>query len=806
MPLARKLAGPLIRAGLTWAGRRRLSRVRGVFEVSGIDGPIKVIRDRWGVPHIYAGSVPDAFFAQGFVHAQDRFFQMDLRRRLATGRLGEAFGPGPLRTDKLARTLGLGRLGESDVTTATPEALEAVKAYTAGVNAWTSRRAWKPPIEFTLLGYRPDPWTLADSFSFARLMTWQLAFGWHSELVRARLIEAVGPKQAAEWVISYPPESPITLAAARARAGTASVALGTGAAGGTGAPGELGAGDAPGESGAAGGLPASNAWAVAGSRTETGHPILCNDPHLFVSSPSVWYEIHLVAPGLNVIGASLPGLPSVLIGHNGRIAWGITAAFTDCQDLFAERFHPERSHQYQFKGSWLVADARREEITVKGEDAPVAHEVLTTRHGPIVFEGPEGSETKYALRASALEGPGDVAGLIALNRASNWGQFNSALNSIRSAQLNIVYADIEGNIGYRLTGRVPIRAQGHGLVPAPGWTGDHEWIGWIPDHEMPAGLNPQDGLIVSANNRVAGDDYSHFLGEIWLNGYRARRVTDVLSSVPRIGFDTCRSLHMDVLCTPALELAGLLKGLSPADPDVQMALETLLSWDGRLLRNSTAAAIYEVLRHRLIRNLLEPAVGKELADGLTGVGVDNFLAPGNDFYSNDTTAALRILKDPDSTWLERAGGRDALLERSLQEAVQYLRSRLGASSRRWRWGRLHHVRFSHPIGLRPPFESVFDRGPFESGGDMDTPMQTGIAPNRPFDARAACPSYRQIIDLGDVSRSVAVHAPGQSGQLGSRHYDDLIPLWLRGDYHPMLWTREQIDANASARMELRPRA
>ncbi|MBI4306402.1 MAG: penicillin acylase family protein [Chloroflexi bacterium] len=786
MALARRLAGPLIRAGITWIGRRRLPRLRGTLELQGVRGPVELVRDRWGVPHIYAGSTADAFFAQGFVHAQDRLFQMDLRRRLATGRLCEAFGPGPLRTDRLARTLGLGRLGESDCKNSPAEIVETFDAYTAGVNACLSQPGWKLPVEFSLLGYRPSPWSLSDSFSFARLMTWQLAFGWHSELVRARLIEKVGHVQAAEWDISYPKPSPITLAELLAPVGSG-----------------LPAGSA-GESEVTGGPGASNAWAVAGSRTETGKPILCNDPHLFVASPSVWYEVHLVAPGLNVTGASLPGLPTVLIGHNERIAWGITAAFTDCQDLFAERFHAERPHQYQYQGDWLVADVRQEQINVKGQDEPVRHDVVSTRHGPVIFEGEERSGIRYALSASALEGPGDAAGLLALNRASSWQEFNGALNDIRSAQLNIVYADIEGNIGYRLTGRVPVRAGGDGLLPTPGWTGEHEWTGWIPDGEMPSALNPRSGFLVSANNRIAGDGYPHYLGSIWLNGYRAMRVTEVLESAPTVSFETCKSLHADVTCPPAREFVRLLGSMETADPDARLAIEYLSAWDARLNRDSVAASIYEVFRHRLVRNVLEPAAGKELADGLTGVGIDNFLAPGNDFYSNDTTAVLRLLQGPDSTWLTRVGGAQALLERSLREAVEHLRAKLGANPRRWRWGRLHRVRFPHPVGLRPPFEAVFDRGPYEIGGDMDTPMQTGIAPNRPYDARAACPSYRQIIDLGNFSRSVSIHAPGQSGQLGSRHYDDLIPLWLRGDYHPMLWTRDEIEANSRSRLHLRP--
>ncbi|MBI2966172.1 MAG: penicillin acylase family protein [Chloroflexi bacterium] len=787
MSVIASLTRPALRLALTTWGRRSLSRRSGTHLVEGLSAHVKVLRDRWGVPHIYAESTRDAFFAQGYVHAQDRLFQMDLRRRAAMGMLSEVSGPNALPTDRFSRTLGLHRSARADWTGAKQEVREAFQAYADGVNACMGAKKWKLPMEFSLLGYRPRPWEPADSMSFARLMTWQLAFGWHGELVRARLRDAVGAEAASEWDFHYPVANPVTLPSGvmsrdLEQAAPLPIVRGT-----------LGTGG-------------SNAWAIAGERSETGKPILCNDLHLFVSSPSVWYENHIVAPELEVTGASLPGIPAVLVGHNRHIAWGITAAFTDCQDLFAERFDGGDSRRYESMGRWVDAEVIEESIAVKGRDEPEPLQIAITRHGPLVADGPAGSDLRFALSAVALTGPGDAGGWIALNRARDWREFTDALRQVHSAQLNVVYADVEGNIGHRLTGRVPVRAAGDGTVPAPGWSGDHEWVGWVPFEEMPHALNPPQGVVVSANNKIVPDGYPHHLGNVWMNGFRAARISEVLAGHPKISAAVCRGLHADVVCIPGREFARRTSVLTSDDPDVRTAVGLLQDWGGKLDGRSPAAALFEVARHHLIRTVLAPVEDPDVSAGLTGVGPNQVLAPGNELYGNDLVAVFRMLDNPESWWMKRAGGSEAALATSLKDAVEWLRAELGPKPSKWRWGAIHRVRFPHPIGLRPPLGEVFDRGPYPIGGDMDTPAQAGLAPNRPYDARAACPSYRQVIDLANWDASVAIHAPGQSGQIGSRHYDDLLKRWRRGEYHPMLWTREQIEANAEARMRLDPAA
>lgn len=788
MPILRSLTGPLVAAGLTLLARRRLPCTSGALTAEGLHSPVEIVRDRWGIPHIYAGSAGDAFFAQGFVHAQERLFQMDLRRRIAYGTLSEAFGAGGLATDRFSRTLGIGQAAHDEwarICAGAPgpsssDVREALQAYADGVNSCLASKRRKKPLEFTLMGYDPDPWRPVDSIAFTRLMIWQLAFGWHGELVRQQLRSAVGEAAAAEWGFRYPASSPVTI------------------------PGGITVGDPSDPPGlpitgpAAGG--GSNAWVICGKRTATGRPLLCNDPHLFLSSPSVWYENHLSAPGLEVTGASLAGIPAVMIGHNSRIAWGMTVAFTDCQDLFEERFRGDR---YEYQGNWHDAGLRDETVRIKHQAEPVVHRVVTTRHGPIVADGPDGSGTRYALSAVALAGQGDLGALLAINRAADWKGFSDALRLGSAAQLNFVYADVDGNIGYRVTGNVPIRAAGDGSMPAPGWTGTHEWTGFIPFDEMPHALNPREGFIVSANHRIVADGYPHYLGNAWVNGYRARRIVEFLGSRDRVTADDCRALQADVGSIPGAEFAGIVAGLSLGHPDARLAQRLLRAWDGQLDDGSVGGTVYEVARHELIQLLLAP-IPDDIRRGLTGIGPSSVLAPGNELYGNETVAMLEMIASGDSWWVRQAGGRDAAVEAALTRAVAWLRSELGGDPRRWRWGRIHRVRFPHPVGLRQPLDRVFDRGPYPIGGDMDTPAQSGLAPHRPYDARASCPSYRQIIDPGDFGSSMAIHAPGQSGMVGSRHYDDLVRVWRRNGYHPMLWSRDDVVRNGRQILVMRP--
>jgi penicillin amidase len=748
--------------------------------------PVEIIRDRWGIPHIYAGNTQDLFFAQGFVHAQDRLWQMEINRRLGLGRLGELFGELALDTDRAVRTFGFNRLGRADWINASGEVRETLIAYTSGINAFLDNPRVKLPIEFTLLGHHPEPWQPEHGLAFARVMLWQLSRAWYGEIIRAQIAEAVGAERAAELEIHYPEKNPFTLPEGI----------------------EFNRIDPDGSLRNAGGPflhqgKGSNAWTLSGCKTRTGHPMLCNDMHLTLLLPSIWYEAHLVAGDFNVTGVTLPGVPLVMVGHNARIAWGMTVAFTDCEDLFVEKVDPENPVRCEFRGAWQTAETVAESIQIKGRSTPHVERVHITQHGPIISDIAGYPDQRVAVQSMALQPSSSFEGWLLLNRAGRWDEFVEAVRLIDATQLNVTYADIDGNIGYWLTGRVPIRAKGDGTVPVPGWTGEYEWVGEIPFDHMPHSLNPDRGYIVSCNNRIVPDEFPYFLGKAWMNGYRARRVVDGIERAERLSLDDCRVLQTDVMCLPGREFVARLEGLTSSDPDVQLALDRLSAWDGTLTPETVGGTLYEVTRYTLAWNLIEPALGEALTRRVMGQGFHPILLPAHELYGHDTVALLRLIDTPKSWWVEQAGGRESVLTKSLKKAVQWLRQELGPDPEGWQWGKIHRVTFEHAMGLKKPLDRVFNRGPVPIGGDTDTPCQTAMLPQSPYDCKAWAPSFRQIVDLGDLSRSVAIFPPGQSGHLASHHYDDLIEPWLRGEYHPMLWTRNEVEQEAAGKLILK---
>jgi penicillin G amidase len=779
--------GSIARGGLTWLSKRRLPQIDGSLNITGLSAPVEIMRDTWGVPHLYAANSYDLFLAQGFVHAQDRLWQMELNRRTAAGRLSEIFGEVALDTDRTTRTFGFRRCAIVDQENASADMADALNAYTAGVNAFLQHPTASLPIEFSLLRYQPEPWTVLDSATVMAMLTWQMSHAWYGEIVRAQLIEAIGPEHAAELEIHYPTGNPATLPQGI----------------------EFNAIDADGILRAMRGPfldhgKGSNAWAVAGSKTTTGKPLLCNDPHLPLLLPSLWYKVHLVGGPFDVIGVSVPGLPMVLIGHNPHIAWGITLAYTDCEDLYIEKLDPGQRNKYRFGETWRTAEVVREEIRVKGRATPHVEEVTITHHGPIIsdvigYTGKQVAVNSMALRASHV-----ARGWLWLNQAKGWDEFVRAMRLIEAPQLNVAYADTAGNIGYWCTGRVPVRAQGKGDVPVPGWTGEYEWIGEVPFEEMPHALNPQQGYVITANNRLVPADYPHFLGDVWMNGYRARRAAEVFESKPKLSADDLRALQMDVTCLPGLDFVKRVGDLQSDDPDATLALDLLRQWDGNLTVETIGGTVYEVARYTLARNVFEAALSKSLVDRVMGQGFHPLLLNATEFYGHDTVALLRLLDNPQSWWWSQAGGREATIGRSLKQAIAWLRQTLGADQQQWQWGQLHHSTFPHAMALQKPLDQVFNRGPYPIGGDTDTVCQIAMLPNEPYDNKAWAPTYRQIVDLGDLSKSQWVYAPGQSGQLGSPHYDDLIDAWRTGQTIPMLWTRAQVEGAVEGKLVLKP--
>ncbi|MDQ7842550.1 MAG: penicillin acylase family protein [Armatimonadota bacterium] len=750
---------------------RAFPRTEGLLAVPGLEEPVEVLRDRWGVPHLVARNAYDLFFAQGFVHAQDRLWQMEFNRRVASGRLSEIFGATTLSTDRFLRTVGLRRAAEAEWPIQDEEARAAARAYADGVNAFLRLAGSRLPVEFTLLRFRPDPWTPVDSLAFAKLMAWVLSGNWESEILRAHLAARFGPDGMRALMPPYPANHPVIVPRTDFADFRSPAVLRLLEA----APSRRGVG--------------SNNWVVSSARTDTGAPLLANDPHLEAGMPSIWYEMHLQGGGFNVIGATFPGTPGVVIGHNEHIAWGVTNAGPDVQDLYIERFHPADPTRYLFRGRWERAAVVEERIVVRGRREPEVLTVRITRHGPVLNAVVEGLPSFLALRWTALT-PGKIlSSLGRLNRARNWREFREALRDWTVPAQNFVYADREGNIGYQLPGRIPLRARGDGLLPVPGWTGEYEWVGEIPFDRLPSWFNPERGYLVTANNRIVPPSYRYLLGLEWDPGFRAQRIEAMLREKPRLGLPDFQRIQNDLLSLPGQAMVRALGTVRVTTEPGAWMLAELRGWDGVLSPDSRAAAIYEAVRVTLPRLLFADVLGPDL--------FKRYLDRSDAWM----LAVTRLLNDPASPWWAPRG-RDAVVVQALEEAYDILRHRLGSDRTTWTWGRLHVMRFEHPMGRVRALSWIFNATAPPTGGDLYTVNNGG------FDAttfrQVVVASYRQIVDLADFDRSVAIHTTGQSGLPFHRHYKDFVPLWARGQYHPLVFSRTRIEAEVAGRLTLRP--
>jgi penicillin G amidase len=802
-----RLGGLALGAALGLAGvgavtvlRRSLPRTSGTLALAGLDAPVQVLRDRWGVPHIYAQSAADLFMAQGYVHAQDRLWQMELQRRTGHGRLSEVFGEIALDSDRYLRVMGFGRIARRETELLSDEGQAVLGAYVRGVNAFIAQSGGRLPLEFTLLRLRPEPWQIADVLVWGKMMAQNLSRSWVTDALRAQIVAAVGPERASALEPEYLADHPLTLPrGARYRTDIGANAL------------RMAAAVAPyagnGESGEG-----SNAWVVGGARSATGRPLLANDMHLALQIPSIWYENHLSGGGYHVSGASLPGAPGVIVGHNERIAWGITNGENDVQDLFVERFDPADPTRYLFRDAWQPATVIREQIAVKGRSAPHVEEVRLTRHGPIISGliptnapstpgRPVSPGEELALRWTALDPSPTVDAVLELNRAGDWESFRRAVAGWSCPTLNFVYTDVEGHFGYAFAGQMPIRARGDGRLPVPGWTGEYEWVGTIPPAELPRTLDPAEGFVVTANNRIVGDDYPYPMPSEWLPGYRAARIAQLVEQTQRHDARSFARIQGDQRSLPGLEFAALAGRLPGDTPVARHARDALAAWGGELTADSVGGAIYARLREKLLRAAYDEVAGP--VGQAVGLGAFAEISSGV-YLWRALPPLLRRLAARDDTWLPAGRTGDDLLREAWQSTVAELRAELGDDVATWRYGRFHTLTLRHPLGMIPALARLLNRGPFQMGGDADT-VRMGYAP-REYAAQPTyvAPSYRQICDPGDWDKSQSIHPMGQSGQPGSRHYADLVQPYLHMQYHPMPWSRARVDDATVARLTLEP--
>jgi penicillin amidase len=552
----------------------------------------------------------------------------------------------------------------------------------------------------------------------------------------------------------------------------------------------------------------SNNWVLSGARSQTGQPLLANDMHLGMSIPAIWYENHLVAAGLNATGVSLPGVPFVIAGHNQQVAWGFTNGFSDVQDLYIERLRREDGRvEYEFKGEWLEAHVVREEIKIKGEPS-VFEEVISTHHGPIIntLTPDFAEEEPLALRWTALELDEITMSIFQMNTSKSCAEFREALREWTVPSQNMVYADVHGDIGYSLPGKLPMRAKGLGQVPVPGWTGEYEWLGYVPFEELPHLYNPEQGYIATANNKVADDDYPHWIGADYISGNRAQRIVELIKSQEKMGVSDIQAMQQDLVSPYARRMREILIKLESNDPELTMVLARMRGWDGTLTADSAEAAIYQVFLRRIIFRMLEPVLG-ELTEHYAGKGPTPVIKEGTMFGERSREWLIATLEAESSEWFDLGDGlkREEHLLAALKEAVDEIKKLCGEDFQDWAWGKLHTLTFNHTLGSVPPLDRFFNRGPFPIGGDGDTVAASQATHQNLNSQTIIGPPFRFIADLSDWNRSLGMLVPGQSGHPASTSYDNNIESWFNGEYHPMVFDRVAVLDASEAVLNLIPR-
>ncbi len=794
-----------------WSIQRSNPQLEGALTIGCFTAPVEILRDKHGIPHIYAQSRADLYRAQGFVHAQDRLWQMEQNRRIARGTLAEVYGEAALEADRFSRTVGFWRAAQAELAALDAETRQTLDWYAEGVNAYVASRPRRFGAEFNLLRVNPEPWTALDSLGYAKITAWGLSLNWDAELTRLRLLGRLGDVAASELEPNYPDANPAVLEGVGSEElirlqQTAGLLLNQYEQ----LKGWLGiVADGQG----------SNAWVLAPKASLNRRPLLCNDPHLAVQIPGIWYEVHLNAPSIDVSGVSFTGLPGVVIGHNADIAWGITNGMVDVQDLFIERVNPGDPTQFAQGDQWAEAQIIEEVINVR-RGRPHVERVVITHNGPLISglikpletgksKGDPAAIVPLSLRWTGHEPGNSLRAILQLNQARNWDDFSAALTDWATPPQNILFADDHGNIGYRLVGKIPKREQNLGLVPVPGWDNSYAWRDYIPFEELPFLYNPPSGKIASTNNKIVGDDYPYFLGSEFAPGWRAARLEEMLNKKERHTVRDMEEMQLDTHSKYAEALTPWLTLLNSEEAWEKAALTALRKWNYRMEPESEAALVF----HYTVIELLEMVFGDKLGEskaGYFGVG-ENPLFQANGFLWRAETRLLELLNEhEESYWyVEAKSGRprtrEELLQEALTSAVKKIREAVGDSMRRWDWGRTHQVRYVHPLGSARLLKNVFNRGPLPVGGDAFT-LNVARSPLRlPVEHVQAAASYRQIFEVGTWDRAQSVINVGQSGHPLGDHYDDQIMMWKEGNYHAMPWSREAVEAATVYRLRLEPR-
>jgi len=815
-------------------------QVDGEIQVSGLNERVDIYRDAMGIPHIYAANTYDLFFAQGYVHAQDRFWQMDFWRHVGAGELSEMFGAGQLETDVFLKTLGWEKTAEAEWEGLDPASKAFLKAYVDGVNAYIKdKEATELSLEYAILGlpilspdYVIEEWTPVNSLTWGKAMAWDLRGNLGEELERAVLLKTFTPEQLQQLFPEYPQDHPVIV-------------------------NNIGDGNANTQPDFATGfdyaqLPldqvtynaslldvvlgdwndgiGSNSWAVSGELTDSGMPYLSNDPHLGIQMPSIWYQIGLHCIEKNddcpfqVTGFSFAGVPGVVIGHNDKIAWGFTNVGPDVMDLYIEKVNPENPNQYEVNGEWVDFDSYEETIYPVGGEA-VTITIRSTRHGPVISDSyypiqnesdPDDEEfipfkeragvdlpEQYviALKWTALTPSTPFEAIWGFNKAENWEEFREAAKDFHVPPQNLLYADIEGNIGYQMPGDIPIRKNGDGTLPVPGWTDDYEWTGFIPFEELPYTFNPQEGYIVTANNQVHPRDYPYFVTVDWDYGFRANRILTMIQNAPsKIDIAYLQQMQGDSYDANAEVFIPIMQTVDWrfAKPNEAIAFDTLSNWDYQGQIDSTSAAVFNAFWRAFLINTFNDDMPEE-----------RYYPDGGSRWNEIMRNMAQNPNDPfwdDKTTEDIVENMEDVMKKSFSDGVAELEDMFGDDVSEWNWGDMHASTFRNgTLGESGIFliEDLFNRGPFPTGGGESIVNATGWSVRDGYETNWL-PSMRMIVDLSNLDNSQTVHTTGQSGHAYHPHYDDMSSLWANVEYYPMWWEQESIINDSEAHLILVP--
>ncbi|WNB91309.1 penicillin acylase family protein [Bacillus sp. NEB1478] len=734
---------------------KSLPQISGAISLNGLDAEVNVQRDKNGVPHINAKNMKDLFMAQGFVTAQDRMFQMDLSRRQASGMLSEVIGEKTLQRDRFFRTLGLRRAAEASYNEYSSEAKQYLQWYADGVNAYLKKAKKNNtlPIEFTLVGYEPKIWTPTDSLVIGKYMAFDLGGHWEGQAFRYYLMETFNKEKALDLFPGYPADAPAIIDDLKK----------------SGINFEKSFADAV--------IPdfsnGSNNWVVSGSKTKSGKPLLANDPHLQLGTPAIWYQSELSAPDYNVSGVIFAGIPGIIVGHNDTIAWGVTNVGPDVQELYVEKRNPKNPNEFQYMANWEKATIINEVIKVK--DKPdINHEVVITRHGPVISEFAHHDQPgeALALQWTALQPSKELEAVIQMNRSKNWEQFEKALQSFHTPAQNFVFASKDGTIAYKANGLIPVRKQKYTSLPVPGWTDEYEWNGYIPWDKLPTVVNPVKGFVATANNKVTDDSYPYHITDSFAQPYREERIVEVLEQNKKFTAKDMQALQFDQYDKQAEELLPILieqLEKDPLDKREKKAIAVLKKWNLKDSKDSAAPLIFHRWMEAFSDELFQDEISEDMLkmfDGREQV-VDELIRKA---YAGNP-----------GPWIKEHGGLENVTNKSFTHVMNELTDQYGDDLTKWKWGSFHSLTFEHPLSAIKPLNLLFNPETEEMGGSRVT---VGVAGwNRETGNVTHGGAWRYVIDMADTAKAYHVVGPGQSGHVLSPWYDDQVKDWSSGKYH-----------------------